>query len=81
MQLQEMMSLVEQDARIEGLEKGRAEGLAEGRAEGLAEGRAYARYEAVDKLVADGVYDVVRACEVLGVDLAAYNGYLAERSD
>jgi len=60
----EIMSLVEQDAR----------------AEARAEAQAETRFEDIDRFVADGFYDAARACEILGVDIAAYNEYLAEKN-
>ena len=76
------------EGRAEGLAEGRAEGLAEGRAEGLAEGRAEgleigrkegreegrkeSKVEAVDKLVAAGVMDAAKACEILGLPYEDY---------
>ena len=46
----------------------RKQWLKEGRAEGLAE----AKLDAVDKLVASGLADEAKACEVLGVSLDDY---------
>ncbi len=36
------------------------------------------KFEAIKRLVADGIYDAERACEVLGVDIEAYREYLAD---
>ena len=44
------------------------------------EGREEARFEAIDKFVADGICDADKACEVLGVNIDAYNEYLVETS-
>lgn len=37
--------------------------------ESIAKGRAETRFEAIDKFVADGIYDAERACEILGVSV------------
>ena len=47
----------------------------EGRKEGLAEGESRARMDAVDRLVADGIYDSEKACSVLGVSVEEYKEY------
>ena len=41
----------------------------------LEQEREEAQYEAVDRIVADGFYDVESACNILGVELEAYNEY------
>ena len=57
-----------------------AEGRAEGLAEGLSEGEANRGYKDVEKLVASGLADEVRACEVLGVDISEYRDYVASKN-
>ena len=37
-----------------------------------------AQYQDIDKLVASGLCDVDRACEILGVDVEAYRAYQSE---
>lgn len=71
MQLHEMISLAEQDARTIGYK----DGYEEDHAEGHAEGRNQARLDDIDKLVASGVADVAKACEILGVSLSDYESY------
>ena len=44
-------------------------------------GREEARYEDIDKLVADGLCDAKRACNILGVDIESYNRYLSGEYD
>ena len=56
----------------EGLAKGMEEGLAKGMEEGLAKGRKATKLEDVDKLVASGVMDAAKACEILGVPYDEY---------
>ena len=58
--------------REEGLAKGMEEGLAKGMEEGLAKGRKATKLEDVDKLVASGVMDAAKACEILGVPYDEY---------
>ena len=53
----------------------RKQWLKEGLAEGLAEGRAEAQLNAVDRLVASGLADEAKACEVLGVSPEDYSKY------
>ena len=48
------------------------EGLAKGMEEGLAKGRKSTKLEDVDKLVAAGVMDAAKACEILGVPYGEY---------
>ena len=52
-------------------EKSYEEGLRE-------EGREEARYEDVEKIIASGAFDAAKACEILGVELDAYNEHLKE---
>ena len=73
MQWNEIISLAEQDAR----KFGREEGRAEGREEGRAEGRAEARFESVDKLVASGICEADKACDIIGVDPEEYRAHLS----
>lgn len=87
MQWNEIISLAEQDARkigreegreegrAEGREEGRAEGREEGRTEGREEGRTEAIFESVSKIVAGGICDADRACELLGVSPEEYRKY------
>ena len=64
------------DAYKEGREEGRQEGIEEGVLkgfeEGIVEGREEAKYEFVDRLVAEGTFTVEKACEILGVDYMKY---------
>ena len=48
------------------------EGLAKGMEEGLAKGRKATKLEDVDKLVASGVMDAAKACEILRVPYDEY---------
>ena len=59
--------------------QGRDEGRAESRKEGRKEGRADATFEAVDRLVAEGAFNVEKACDVLGVSLDEYKDWKKER--
>ena len=45
--------------------------------EARAEGRTEGLFEAVDKLVAEGVYSEEKACDLLGVDIDGYRGHAA----
>ena len=47
--------------------------------EGREEGREEAKYEDVDKLVAEGGLDEARACEILEVSLDDYKKYKKEQ--
>ena len=58
----------------------RKEWLAEGRAEGLAEGEINRGYKSVEQLVASGLADEVKACEVLGVEINDYREYIASKN-
>ena len=55
------------------------EGREEGREAGLKEGREEAKYDAVDRLAAEGVLDEARACEILEVSLDDYKKYKKEQ--
>ena len=50
------------------------------REEYTAEGRADATFEAVDRLAAEGTFNVERACDVLGVSLDEYKDWKKEQS-
>ena len=54
------------------MEEGLAKGMEEGLAKGMEEGRKATKLEDVDKLVASGVMDAVKACEILGVPYDEY---------
>ena len=47
--------------------------------EGFEEGLTEANFEAVEKIVATGVFDEPKACEVLGVSLEDYEKFKAEQ--
>ena len=49
--------------------------------EGRAEGRAEAQLDDVDKLVAEGILDEAKACEVLGVSLEDYSKYKSQSTE
>ena len=59
----------------------RKQWLKEGRAEGLAEGLAKAKLDDVDKLVAEGILDESKACEVLGVSPEDYSKYKSQSTE
>ena len=65
----DMMSFLFDDDKIQELHERSI------RREAREEGREEAQYQDVGKLVADGIYDAQRACEILGVDIEAYKAY------
>lgn len=58
----------------------RKEWLAEGRAEGREEGEISRGYKSVEQLVASGLADEEKACEVLGVELSDYQEYITNKN-
>lgn len=62
----------------EGRKQGLEEGIAEGRAEGIAEGRAETKFEDVEKLIFECSFDMEKACEILGVEIADYKSWKAK---
>ena len=64
------------EGRKEGREEGRQEGIEEGVLkgfeEGIVKGREEAKYEFVDRLVAEGTFTAEKACEILDVDYSEY---------
>ena len=57
------------------MEEGLAKGMEEGLAKGMEEGRKSTKFEDVDKLVAAGVMDAAKACEILGVPYDEYESH------
>ena len=53
----------------------RKQWLKEGREVGRAEGREEKGFEDVERLIAEGILDETKACEVLGVDINEYRKY------
>ena len=49
--------------------------MEEGLAKGMEEGRKSTKFEDVDKLVAAGVMDAAKACEILGVPYDEYESH------
>ena len=64
----------------QGLQQGIEQGLQQGIEQGLQQGFQRGKLDDVCKLVADGYYNVDKACELLGVDIEAYKEYISAQT-
>ena len=62
------------------LERAIREGHEQGLKEGIAEGRAETKFEDVEKLTFECSFDMEKACEILGVEIADYKSWKAKRA-